>query len=117
MLNCFRWALVYEYNEVLFLLGNGIMIAALCSFLSAVDHCKCRSLNTADPASTCRQYNKMGVGIQLETVNTLRNLEYRFLLPGHGRPGIFQSSQERLSFIDQLLQREHYSPPKALATA
>ncbi len=61
-------------------------------------------------AAPCRRYNKQGVGIQLDTVQALRDVEYKHLLPGHGRPGTFKDSSDRTQFIDRLLKEEHYLP-------
>ena len=51
----------------------------------------------------------MGVGLQLKTVDVLRDVEYKFLLPGHGRPGIFKSTDDRNAYIDRLLREEQYA--------
>lgn len=58
----------------------------------------------------CRRYNRQGVDVQLDTVQALRGVEYKYLLPGHGRPGTFKSSDDRNQHIDHLFAEEHYVP-------
>lgn len=57
----------------------------------------------------------MGVDVQLETVDAQRDIEYKFLLPGHGRPGIFKNTGDRNAYIDRLLKEEQFSPSQRLA--
>ena len=57
----------------------------------------------------CRRVNWYSVEEQLKSVAKLRDLPFLNILPGHGRPGVFNDHADRRSQIDALLESEGYS--------
>ena len=43
---------------------------------------------------------------QLESVRMLQHLDFKHVLPGHGRPGSFKSSSDKDTLFNELLERE-----------
>ena len=53
-----------------------------------------------------RGYNWHSVSRQVESLLKLRQLPTRVLLPGHGRPGRFESQESREQLFSELARRE-----------
>lgn len=54
----------------------------------------------------CRNYNWYSVEKQLDSVAMLADLPFLHVMPGHGRPGSFSSDSDRVTQIQQMLERE-----------
>lgn len=50
----------------------------------------------------------MSIDLQLESIAMLTKLDFRYLLPGHGRPGLFQDRSDLQQQINSLFLEEGY---------
>ena len=58
----------------------------------------------------CRNVNWYSVKEQVKSVAKIKDKGFLRILPGHGRPGIFESDEERQDQLGQLLAAEGFKP-------
>ena len=64
------------------------------------------TMKLADMPCWLYRYNWHSVPQQLDSVRKIQGLDFKHLLPGHGRPGSFKTAADKDALFQELLDRE-----------